>query len=304
VAQVAARIIDLHHAGREGIVGAWQCGELLIDCGPSSSLERLLEGLGESPPAALLLTHVHLDHAGAAGTLVARWPQLPVFVHPRGAPHLEDPSRLVASARRVFGEPFQRLFGEVKPVPAANLNTIEDGQRIGSVECAWTPGHANHHVAFLERDTGLAFPGDIASVKLGDGPVVPPTPPPEIDLGAWRRSLKLLEGWRAQALALPHYGLVERPDEHIEAMREALERHERWAAEGEEVFLASLRELLQASVTPGAADDYMFVSLARPSAAGLRRWLERSAGGTAAGSDSGGAGGSPAGRGAAGSQPS
>jgi glyoxylase-like metal-dependent hydrolase (beta-lactamase superfamily II) len=274
---VDARIIDLRHDGREGIVGAWACGELLIDCGPTSSLPWLLEGLGGSAPEALLLTHVHLDHAGAAGALVARWPELPVFVHPRGAPHLADPSRLVASARRVFGEPFERLFGEVRPVPAANLHTIEDGQLIGSLRCAWTPGHASHHVAFLEQDSGVAFPGDIASVKLGDGPLVPPTPPPEIDLGAWRSSLELLEAWRAAALALPHYGLVRSPEEHIAAMRDALERHERWAAAGEEVFLASLRELLDASVPARLADDYMFVSLARPSAAGLRRWLERSA---------------------------
>jgi glyoxylase-like metal-dependent hydrolase (beta-lactamase superfamily II) len=274
---VDARVIDLRHDGREGIVGAWLCGDLLIDCGPTSSLPWLLEGLEGSPPEALLLTHVHLDHAGAAGALVARWPELPVFVHPRGAPHLADPSRLVASARRVFGEPFERLFGQVKPVPAANLHTIADGQRIGSVKCAWTPGHASHHVAFLEQGSGVAFPGDIASVKLGDGPVVPPTPPPEIDLGAWRSSLELLEAWRTVALALPHYGLVESPDEHIAAMREALERHERWATAGEDVFLASLRELLDASVPAQLADDYMFVSLARPSAAGLRRWLERSA---------------------------
>jgi len=277
VAHVDTRIIDLRYDGREGVLGAWCCGELLIDCGPTPCLARLLEGLGDAPPRALLLTHVHLDHAGAAGALVARWPELPVFVHPRGAPHLADPTRLVASARRVFGSRFDELYGEVRPVPEANLHTIEDGLEIGSIRCAWTPGHAWHHVAFLERDSEIAFTGDVAGVRLAAGVVIPPTPPPDIDLRAWRSSLELLEGWRARALALPHYGLVERPLEHMALLREALERHERWAAAGEEAFLLSLREYLGESLPEPAVEDYMFVALARPSAAGLRRWLERSA---------------------------
>src|SRR5579862_2381283 len=173
------RAVDLGYEGRGRVLGAWRHGELLIDCGPGSCVERLLEELGDEPPRALLLTHVHLDHAGAAGALVARWPQLPVYVHPRGAPHLADPSRLVASARRVFGERFDGLLGEVRPVPSENLRTIEDGMQIGSIACAWTPGHAWHHVAFLERDSGVAFPGDVAGVRLAADVVVPPTPPPD-----------------------------------------------------------------------------------------------------------------------------
>lgn len=171
-----ARIIDLGYDGRPRTVGAWLCGDVLIDCGPGSGLPQLLEGLGDRPPRALLLTHVHLDHAGAAGALVERWPRLPVYIHPRGAPHLADPSRLVASARRVFGERLEELLGEVLPVPEANLRTIADGEQIGALRCAWTPGHASHHVAFLETDSGVAFCGDLAGVRLEGDVVVPHAP--------------------------------------------------------------------------------------------------------------------------------
>ncbi len=270
-----ARIIDLGYDGRPRTVGAWLCGDVLIDCGPGSGLERLLEGLGDRPPRALLLTHVHLDHAGAAGALVERWPRLPVYIHPRGAPHLADPSRLVASARRVFGERLEELLGEVLPVPEANLRTIADGEQIGGLRCAWTPGHASHHVAFLEADSGVAFCGDLAGVRLEGDVVVPPTPPPEVDLDAWRDSLTRLEQWQPRALALAHYGLVQPPTEHVGAMREALDRHERWAAEGEEAFMSTLESYLRERLPEGAVEDYMFVALARPSAVGLRRWLEQ-----------------------------
>ena len=230
--QMDARIIDLRYDSRPGTVGAWVCGDVLIDCGPGSGLPWLLEGLGERPPRALLLTHVHLDHAGAAGALVERWPDLPVYIHPRGAPHLADPTRLLASARRVFGERLEELLGEVLPVPEANLRMIDDDMRIGALRCAWTPGHASHHVAFLEPDSGLAFCGDLAGVRLEGDVVIPPTPPPEVDLDAWRDSLGRLQRWRPSALALAHYGLVERPLEHVAAMTGALDRHERWAARG------------------------------------------------------------------------
>ncbi|HTQ68770.1 MAG TPA: MBL fold metallo-hydrolase [Solirubrobacteraceae bacterium] len=269
-----ARIIDLRYDGRPGTVGAWLCGEVLVDCGPGSCLAQLLEGLGDHQPRALMLTHVHLDHAGAAGALVARWPDLPVYVHPLGMPHLADPSRLVASARRVFGERLDELLGEVLPVPQQNLHAIDDGADVGALRCAWTPGHASHHVAFLEREDGLAFCGDVAGVRLQGDVIVPPTPPPEIDLDAWRSSLGRVAGWRPRALALAHYGLVDGPSEHLAAMDEALTRHERWAQDGEQAFLASMESYLRERLPGPAVEDYMFVALAGPSAAGLRRWLE------------------------------
>jgi glyoxylase-like metal-dependent hydrolase (beta-lactamase superfamily II) len=272
---VSAEIIDLRYGGRTGALGAWVDGETLIDCGPSACLPALLQGLGERRPERLLLTHIHFDHAGAAGALLAHWPELPVFVHPRGAPHLIDPSRLVASARRVFGERFDSLLGDVVAVPEANVHTIADGETIAGFRAAWTPGHAKHHVAFLHEDSRWAYPGDVAGVRLAPGVVIPPTPPPDIDLDAWRASLDVLESWGPRRLALPHFGLVEDPAAHLGQLRDAIDRHEGWAREGEQAFVERLSEYLRARMPAGAAEDYNFTALAAPSGAGLRRWLER-----------------------------
>ncbi len=272
---MSAEIIDLDYGGRSGALGAWLSGETMIDCGPSACLPRLLEGLGERRPRVLLLTHIHFDHAGAAGALIERWPDLQVYVHPRGAAHLIDPSRLLASARRVFGERFDSLLGEVVAVPEKNLHTIEDGESIGGFRAAWTPGHAKHHVAFLDEESGRAHCGDVAGVRLAPGVVIPPTPPPDIDLTAWRQSLEIIEGWQPQSLALAHYGLVADPVLHLAELREALDRHEGWAREGEEVFVERFSEYLRARMGASEAEDYDFTALARPSAAGMRRWLER-----------------------------
>lgn len=272
---MSAEIIDLVYGGRSGALGAWLSGETMIDCGPSACLPRLLDGLGERRPRVLLLTHIHFDHAGAAGALIERWPDLEVHVHPRGAAHLIDPSRLVASARRVFGERFDSLLGEVVAVPEQNLHTIEDGASIEGFRAAWTPGHAKHHVAFLDEESGRAYCGDVAGVRLAPGVVIPPTPPPDIDLAAWRGSLETIEGWQPQSLALAHYGLVADPLLHLAELREALDRHEGWAREGEEVFVERLSEYLRARMGADEAEDYDFTALARPSAAGMQRWLER-----------------------------
>ena len=272
---MSAEIIDLGYDQRAGALGAWICGDVLVDCGPSACLAELLEGLGGRRPRQLLLTHIHFDHAGAAGALVQRWPELTVHVHPRGAPHLIDPSRLLASAKRVFGERFDGLLGDVVAVPEANLRLIEDGESIGRFRSAWTPGHASHHVAFLDEQSGWAYPGDVAGVRLAPGVVIPPTPPPDIDLDAWRASLEILEGWEPERLALPHFGLVEDPVEHLGQLRAAIDRHEGWAREEEEVFVRELSEYLQARMPPSVAADYEFTALARPSAMGLRRWLDQ-----------------------------
>jgi glyoxylase-like metal-dependent hydrolase (beta-lactamase superfamily II) len=272
---MSAEIIDVDYGGREGVMGAWLVDDVLIDCGPAAGVERLLEGLAGRRPRRLLLTHIHFDHAGATGALVARWPDLEVYVHPVGARHLIDPARLVASARRVFGERFDGLVGEVIPVPEENVRTIDDGMQIGRFRSAWTPGHAVHHVAFLDEESGRAFPGDIAGVRLASGAVIPPTPPPDIDVDAWRSSLRTLEDWAPRRLALPHFGEVEDPAAHLVEFREALVRHEGWAREGEDMFVERLARHLRERVGPGEADDSEFISLARPSAQGLRRALER-----------------------------
>jgi glyoxylase-like metal-dependent hydrolase (beta-lactamase superfamily II) len=208
-----------------------------------------------------------------------------VYVHPIGAPHLIDPSRLVRSARRVFGETLEPLLGEVQPVAGANIRALTDGQQVEGFIAAWTPGHASHHVAFLDPLEGLAYTGDVAGVRLAGGAVLPPTPPPDIDLRLWEGSLELLERWQPRALALAHFGRVESPQEHIALLREALARHERWASAGVEEFAAALHQHLCARVPPAEVEDYEFIAMARQSPLGLRRWLEReqAAAGTARG---------------------
>ncbi len=159
------RVIDLLHVGQERVIGCWQVGDVLVDPGPSSCLDRLLAALAGDAPRALLLTHIHLDHAGATGSLVRRWPDLEVYVHERGARHLVDPTRLLDSARRLYGEDMDRLWGEFLPVPEANIQALRGGESIpGGFEVAYTPGHAWHHVSYLHE--GTAFVGDVGGVRI------------------------------------------------------------------------------------------------------------------------------------------
>src|ERR1700730_14339443 len=153
------------HLGRPRVIGCWQVGDVLIDPGPSSCLPNLLHALDGERPRALLLTHIHLDHAGATGSLVERWPELDVYVHELGAPHLADPSRLLKSAKRLYGDDMDRLWGEVLPVPKRNLRELRGGELLdGDFEVAYTPGHASHHVSFLR--SGTAYVGDVAGVRI------------------------------------------------------------------------------------------------------------------------------------------
>lgn len=191
-------------------------GVALVDPGPSSTLPALRAGLEHAGIAfedvtALLLTHIHLDHAGAAGTLVRAHPRLRVYVHEKGAPHLVNPEKLLASATRLYGDAMGRLWGEVLPVPAEAIVALTGGERIEAggraLEVAYTPGHASHHVSYFTRDTGIAFVGDTAGIRLRPGGyVLPPTPPPDIDLAHWRGSLARIGEWQADTLFLTHFG--------------------------------------------------------------------------------------------------
>ncbi len=223
------REIDLRHLGRERVICCWQVEDVLIDPGPASSLPALLEALGEWRPRALLLTHIHLDHAGAAGSLARRWPGLEVYVHELGAEHLADPERLLASATRLYGEDMQRLWGEVLPVPREALRALSGGETIAggatSFRVAYTPGHASHHVAYLHLDSQMAFVGDTAGVRIPpERFVLAPTPPPDIDLEAWQRSLALIGGWRPSALGITHFGRFDDVEGHLEQLVERLRR--------------------------------------------------------------------------------
>jgi glyoxylase-like metal-dependent hydrolase (beta-lactamase superfamily II) len=226
------RVIDVEHLGRPHVIGCWEVDGALVDPGPESSIETVLAALGDEAPRALLLTHIHLDHAAATGALVRRWPGLEVYVHERGAPHLIDPSRLLASAERLYGDHMERLWGEIVPVPEANVKPLSGGETILGMRVAYTPGHASHHVSYLHEKSGTAFTGDIAAALIpGSNLVVPPTPPPDIDIEAWEESLGTIEAWSPQRLALTHFGAVEEPDAHLATVRERLHEEAELARE-------------------------------------------------------------------------
>lgn len=222
--------IDLNHQGAERVIGCYLLetsdGLALNDCGPSSCVPSLEEGLGRlgvalSDISHLLLSHIHLDHAGAAGVLVRKHPGLQVHVSEVGAPHLVDPSRLEKSARRLYGETFDDLWGELAPVPEENVRTVND-ERVAGLDVFPSPGHASHHVCYLGPD-GTLYAGDAAGVRIQpDTYVSPPTPPPEFDLDGWLRTLDEIERRRPARLALIHFGIVDDPGPHLEQLRRRL----------------------------------------------------------------------------------
>lgn len=276
------RPIDLLHLGREKVICCWQVGGLLVDPGPQTCEATLLEALGGERPGALLLTHIHFDHAGITGALVRRWPDLPVYVHERGAKHLVDPERLVASATRLYGEEgMRRLWGDIVPVPEQNLRILTGGETgvEGGFRVAYTPGHAPHHVSYLHEDSGWAFVGDVAGVRIPPTAlVVAPTPPPDIDVAAWERSLDLVAGWAPKRLALTHFGEVEDAAPQLEACRTALREQANLAGElGHDGFVAAMAERVRA----GAPDEMGAFEQAAPFEhlwLGLDRWRSKHGG--------------------------
>ena len=253
------RLIDVMHLGRPHVIGCWEVDGALIDPGPESSLQTVLAALGEERPRAVLLTHIHLDHAAATGALVRRWPDLEVYVHERGAPHLIDPSKLLASAERLYGEDMQRLWGEIVPVPAENVKPLAGGETALGMRVAYTPGHASHHVSYLHEESGTAFTGDVAACRIPPSDlVVPPTPPPDIDVEAWEDSLDILEAWSPERLALTHFGPVEDPAEHLAIARERLREEAQLARELSEAdYERRHRERVEASADPEIAAELL-----------------------------------------------
>lgn len=219
--------IDVHHLGIERVICAWKVGDVLVDPGPEPALPTLLAGLGDWRPRAILLTHIHLDHAGATGALAQRWPDVEVYVHERGAPHVIDPSKLMSSAGRLYGEDnMKRLWGEVLPVPQERVHALAGGETLklaGGIRVAYTPGHASHHVAYLHEESGRAFVGDVAGVRIPPSDlVIAPTPPPDIDAERWEASLDLIADWNPTSLGLTHFGAVEEPSAQLDAVRASL----------------------------------------------------------------------------------
>lgn len=276
--------LDLHHQGAEHVIATYvletEDGPALFDCGPSSCLERLhsalrQRGLELQDFRHLLLSHIHLDHAGAAGVLVREHPMLQVHVSEIGAPHLADPSRLEASARRLYGDTFDTLWGELAPVPRENIHVV--GTDVVGLECFPSPGHASHHVCYLAGD-GTLYTGDAAGVRLQPDPtVIPPTPPPDFDLEAWNRTIDEIEKRRPSRLALVHFGIADNPGPHLAELRERLAV---WAGRvragaTEEEFSESARNDVAAN--GGAAETYDRAMPFWQSYAGLKLYWERRA---------------------------
>jgi glyoxylase-like metal-dependent hydrolase (beta-lactamase superfamily II) len=211
-------------------------GVALVDPGPSSTLPVLREslksaGIAMTDVRTLVLTHIHLDHAGCCGTLLKANPAMRVLVHEKGAPHMAEPDKLIASATRLYGADMDRLWGEFLPVPRDSMTILRGGEQVSvggrALKVIYTPGHASHHVSFLVEDTGIAMVGDAAGVRLRDGGfVMPPTPPPDIDIESWADSLKRIGDWRADTLFVTHFGPSSPPGSHLTELAEHLE----WAS--------------------------------------------------------------------------
>jgi glyoxylase-like metal-dependent hydrolase (beta-lactamase superfamily II) len=275
-------LIDLHHERRERSVGSYLLdtddGPSLFDCGPSTTVAALKAGLAEEGLALtdvrhLLLSHIHLDHAGATGALVREHPALQVHVSEVGAPHLVDPAKLERSARRLYEDSFDPLFGELAPVPAANVRVV--GERVLGLECFPTPGHASHHVCYLDRD-GTLYAGDAAGVRIQPGRyVLPPTPPPEFDLELWQQTIDEIERRAPERLALTHFGVADDPGRHLADLRLELYDWSEFVLGGasEEEFIAYGRAELVNS-----GEDVATYDRAMPlwqSYRGLVRWAEQ-----------------------------
>jgi glyoxylase-like metal-dependent hydrolase (beta-lactamase superfamily II) len=272
--------LDLLHLDHERVIGSYlletEDGPALVDCGPASCAatlkQRLRErGLELADLRHLLLTHIHLDHAGAAGTLVREHRGLQVHVSEVGAPHLVDPSRLERSARRLYGDTFDVLWGELAPVPSENVHLA--GDRVAGLDCFPSPGHASHHVCFLD-DAGTLYAGDAAGVRiLPSEYVFPPTPPPELDVEAWLGTVDEIERRVPERLALVHFGVASDVGGHLERLSAKLLEWSRLVAGG-----ASQDEFATAGHAGLPAGDRGLYEQAMPLAqsyAGLRRWAEK-----------------------------
>ena len=247
-----SREIDVMHLGRARVICAHELDGLIIDPGPTSCLDTLLEALGGEQPRALLLTHIHLDHAGASGALVQRFPDLPVYVHERGAPHMVDPSKLMKSATQLYGDDMDRLWGAMVPVPEQNIRALSGGETVEGLHVEYTPGHASHHVTYFDEDAGDAYVGDVGGVRIPpSGFVMAPTPPPDIDLEKWSASLDIVESRKPQRLRLTHFGAVDKVDEHITQMRHRLQA---WGEVAKSADLDRFVEVIEAETKASAGD--------------------------------------------------
>jgi glyoxylase-like metal-dependent hydrolase (beta-lactamase superfamily II) len=286
--------VDLQFHGRPQIIATGlvqgRDGVAIIDPGPTTCLPTLELGLQASgirwpDVRQILLTHIHLDHAGATGTIVREHPHIKVVVHERGARHLTDPSRLIESATRIYGDRMEHFWGEFAPVPTSNLVSLTGGETIAAggrvFDVAYTPGHASHHVSFFDASSGVAFVGDTAGVCINGGYILPPTPPPDIDVELWSSSVDRILAWSPETLMLTHFGPVTTVRTHLATLLENLMTTADMALsllkeagtdeERGQAFAEKLRHVLRTRMTESevvtyvvaAAYEHLFSGLAR-----------------------------------------
>lgn len=266
------RYVDVQFRQRPGIIATAvldsPSGVALIDPGPTSCLPALRAGLRAggvevADVRSILLTHIHLDHAGATGTLVRENPAIRVFVHEVGAPHLVDPTRLLASATRLYGAKMDDLWGAFLPVPLERVTALTGGERIDvagrTLDVAYTPGHASHHVSYFDASTGVAFIGDMGGVHIPPAPfALPPTPPPDINVETWVASTHRILAWHPATIFLTHFGTIDTPASHLHMVLDNLHRN-----------AALAREAL--TLDGDASDDVRAAHFMRAVARDLRR---------------------------------
>lgn len=265
--------VDLLHMDHPGAMSAHLMEGVVIDPGCEKTVGRVIEALDGRAPEAILLTHIHFDHAGGTGRLLERFPDAEVWVHEKGARHMVDPTRLVASARQVFGDAFDYLWGEVVPVPEGNIRVLKGGESIGPWEIAYTPGHARHHVCYFHTPTRTAFTGDVTGIRIHGGPAFPPTPPPDIDPPLWHRSLDTVSAWAPERLAFMHFGQADDPLRQIEMMHDALTLFADVSRRTDaETMAAWIRDWLTAGAGPEAVEAYYLAGPFEGMWAGLDRY--------------------------------
>lgn len=289
--------IDLQFQGMEQVIAAYLLrgdGEAaLIEVGPSSTREALDAGLaaagvGWDDVARLLVTHIHLDHAGAAGPIMRVHRRPRISVHPIGAPHLANPDKLVASATRIYGDQMESLWGDFAPIDPARIDEVTDGVPIvvagRELLPYYTPGHAIHHVAYLDRATGMLFTGDVAGVRVpGMGYVCPPTPPPDLDPEAWAESVRTMQALEVQRLALTHFGVFDDVHDHLTQVLPNLDDfigqgRSTLGPDGDTSELTAALQRLEKSQIGDDASLFARLELATPAymaALGLRRLLKK-----------------------------
>jgi glyoxylase-like metal-dependent hydrolase (beta-lactamase superfamily II) len=242
-------------------------GVTLIDPGPTSCLPMVEAGLRDRgltlrDVRTVLLTHIHLDHAGATGTIVERVPNVRVFVHERGAHHMIDPAKLLASATALYGDRMDTLWGAFQPVPADRVTALQGGERLElagtSLHVAYTPGHAKHHVSFLDEHAGMAYVGDTGGVRVSGEYLLAPTPPPDIDIEAWQASLNTIDAWQPVSLFLTHFGPVTPARAHLARFR---------------TTLSSSADAFKALMATGGSDEELTKSYAEHLRRDVRREL-------------------------------